>query len=171
MAPLSGGPTRTLPAKWRRYPAARLERYLQNGAIIRMAGFTHRPLPKNRKNNFFSYNIYGFAINRIYKKNSTISAFRWESRSSRIYFLNVDTKAVASDSKKVNGAPIAASFVAAKRSYSRHFAWSRRHKFSYLWNFDQSWSLPAMFLTSVTCRLSNLRKPPSAAARALVAIV
>ena len=31
---------------------------------------------------------------------------------------------------------IAASFIAAKR----RFAWSRRHKFSYLWNFDRSWS-------------------------------
>ena len=36
------GPARTLPAKWRRYPAARLERYLQNGAVIRMASFTHK---------------------------------------------------------------------------------------------------------------------------------
>ena len=29
-------------AKWRRYPRSRLDRYLQNGAVIRMAGFTHR---------------------------------------------------------------------------------------------------------------------------------
>ena len=28
--------------KWRCYPGARLECYLQNGAVIRMAGFTHR---------------------------------------------------------------------------------------------------------------------------------
>ena len=34
---------------------------------------------------------------------------------------------------------ITASFVAAKRSFSRRFAWSRRHKFSYLQNFDRSW--------------------------------
>ena len=38
----SGGPARTLPGKWRRYPAVRLERYLQNGTVIRMAGFTNR---------------------------------------------------------------------------------------------------------------------------------
>ena len=50
MAPLSGGP---------------LERNLQNGAVIRMAGFTHS-LEIEKK--MFSYNIYGFAINRIYKK-------------------------------------------------------------------------------------------------------
>ena len=43
MAPLSGGPARMLPAKWRHYLGARLERYLQNGAVIRMPGFTHRP--------------------------------------------------------------------------------------------------------------------------------
>ena len=35
---------------------------------------------------------------------------------------------------------IAASFVAAKRSFSRCFAWSCRHKFSYLRNFNRSWS-------------------------------
>ena len=63
MALLSGGPASMLPAKWRRYPVARLERYVQNGAIIRMADFTHR-LSKSRKK-LFSYNIYGFAINRI----------------------------------------------------------------------------------------------------------
>ena len=68
MAPLSGGPARTLPAKWRRYPAARLERYLQHGAVIRMVGFTHRLCLKMKKKTIFSYNIYGFAINRIYKK-------------------------------------------------------------------------------------------------------
>ena len=35
---------------------------------------------------------------------------------------------------------IAAAFVAGKRSFSRRFAWFRRHKFSYLRNFDRSWS-------------------------------
>ena len=35
---------------------------------------------------------------------------------------------------------IAASFVAAKRSFSRRFAESRRHTYSYLRNFDRSWS-------------------------------
>ena len=79
MAPLSGGPARTLLTKCRRYPAARLERYVQNVAVIRMAGFTHGPLSKNRKKLlFFSYNIYGFAINRIYK-NSTICISRFFS--------------------------------------------------------------------------------------------
>ena len=82
MVPLSGGPARTLPAKWRRYLGARLERNLQNGAIIWMAGFTHSKrvniLFKNRNAIFFSYNIYGFAINRVYKKlyNMYISVFR-----------------------------------------------------------------------------------------------
>ena len=33
-----------------------------------------------------------------------ISVFRWGSRSSRNYFSNVKTKAIASDSRKVNGA-------------------------------------------------------------------
>ena len=36
--------------------------------------------------------------------NMYISVSRWRSRSSRNYFLNVKTKAVASDSRKVNGA-------------------------------------------------------------------
>ena len=35
------------------------------------------PLFKNRKSTFFSYNIYGFAINRICKKNSTICISRF----------------------------------------------------------------------------------------------
>ena len=38
--------------KWHHYPGARLERYLQNGAVIRMVGFTHRPLSKNRGKKF-----------------------------------------------------------------------------------------------------------------------
>ena len=29
--------------KWRRYPTARVEHNVQNGAVIRMASFTHRP--------------------------------------------------------------------------------------------------------------------------------
>ena len=35
---------------------------------------------------------------------------------------------------------IVVSFVAAKRSFSRRFAESRRHTYSYLRNFDRSWS-------------------------------
>ena len=52
-----------------------------------------------------SYNIYDFSINRIYKKlyNMYISVFRWGSRSSWNYFSNVKTKAIACDSRKVNG--------------------------------------------------------------------
>ena len=118
---------------------ARLERYLPNGAVIRMPSFTHsftHLLSKNRKEIVFSYDIYGFAINRIYKQlyNMYISVFRWGSRSSRNYFSNVRTKAVASDSrKKLCAMPsIAASFVAAKRSFSRRFACFRRHKFWFL---------------------------------------
>ena len=97
MAPLSGGPARTLPAKWRRYPAARLERYLQNGAVIRMVGFTHRlsvrKMEKIWKNNF-SYNIYGFAINRIYKKNYNmyISVFRWGVKVVKKLFFECENK-------------------------------------------------------------------------------
>ena len=77
MAQLSGGSASTLPAKWRRYLVARLERYVQNGAVIRMAGFT---LSKNRKKIKNSDNIYGFAINIIYKKNSTICISRFFGR-------------------------------------------------------------------------------------------
>ena len=51
--------------KWCRYPGVRLERYLQNGSVIRIASFAH--CLKIEKNYFFSYNIYGFAINRMYK--------------------------------------------------------------------------------------------------------
>ena len=74
------------------------------------------------KQYFFSYNIYGFAINRIYKKNYNmyIAVFRWGSRSSRSHFSNVKTKAVASDSRKKTRcamSSITASFVAAKKSF------------------------------------------------------
>ena len=55
MAPLSGGQARTLPAKWRRYPDGRRYTYTLHG--LKIGGKKH-----------FSYKIYGFAINRIYKK-------------------------------------------------------------------------------------------------------
>ena len=87
MAPLFEGTARTLPAKWRRY--------------IQIPGFAHIKIEKKY---FVSYDIYGFAINRIYKRTSTIciSLFfggGW-SRSLRNYFSNVRTKANASDSRK-----------------------------------------------------------------------
>ena len=43
MVPLFGCPDRMLTAKWCRFLWARLERYLQNGAVIWLPGFTHRP--------------------------------------------------------------------------------------------------------------------------------
>ena len=110
-----------------------------------------------------------------------ISVFRWGSRSLRNYFSNVKTKAVVSDRRKKKFAmpSIAASFVAEKRSFSRRFAWFRRHKFSYLRNFDRSWSsrwcfwrrLRAVWAISrrrqkpwsrrrnVSCNLVNVNKP------------
>ena len=119
---------------------ARLVRYMQYGAIIRQPGWNATckmaplsgwaalytgPLSKNRKIFIFlSYNVYGFAINRIYKKlyNMYISIFRWGSKPSRNHFSNVKTKAVANDSRKKEQCAmpsIAASFVAAKRSFPR----------------------------------------------------
>ena len=56
--------------------------------------------------------------------------------------------AVVSDSRRKKQCAmlsIATSFVAAKRSFSRRFAWSRWHKFSYLRNFDRSWSFHRCF--------------------------
>ena len=134
------------------------------------------PLFKYRRNKCFSHYIYGFAIYRIYKKlyNMYISVCRWGSRSSRNYFSNVKTKAVASDSRKKKQCAMpsmVAAFVAAKRSFSRRFAWSRRNKLSYLRNFDQSWSFLAIFLTLATCRWSNLRKPTSVAEPPPLALV
>ena len=96
-----------------------------------------------------------------------ISVFRWGSKSSRNYFWNVKTKAVASDSKKSKQCAmpsIAASFVAAKRSFSRCFAWSDRHKFSYLRNCDRSWSSRRCFwrrLHAVWAISENRHKPRS----------
>ena len=91
-----------LTAKWRRYPGAWLERNLQNGSVIRMAGFTHRLCLNIGEIFFYSYDIYSFAINRIYKKKLqyVYLGFSVGSRSSRNYFSNVRIKTVASDSKK-----------------------------------------------------------------------
>ena len=106
MVPLSGGPARTLPAKWRRYPGYGYNANCKMAPLSVWLALQIGPLPKNSKKKS-SYNIYGFAINRIYKKKlyyMYISAFRWGSRLSRNYFSNVKTKAVTSDSRKVNGA-------------------------------------------------------------------
>ena len=149
MAPLSGSPARILPAKWRCYPDSRLY------------------ISKNRKKNFFSYNIYGFAINRIYKKTLQYVYLSFSvgvKVVEKLFFKCVNkSRCQWLQEKKQCAMPsIAAAFVAAKRSFFRRFAWSHRHKFSYLQNFNRSWSSPAIFLTSATCRLSDLRKPPSA---------
>ena len=104
-----------------REPAGRLECYMQIRTASRRAGQNDTckfgpsaggpdihigPLFNNRKQNIFCYDIYGCTINRIYKKtyNMYISVFLWGSRWARNYFSNVKTKAVASDSRKVNGA-------------------------------------------------------------------
>ena len=102
------------------------------------------------------------------------------SRSSRNYFSYVRTKAVASDSRKkaVCNAVNGGSGVAAKRSFSRRFAWSRKHKFLYLRKFDRPglsrwcfWRRPCAIWTisgsrhqprsrrrSVSCNLLNVNK-------------
>ena len=99
MAPLSGDQATTLPAKWHRYPGGRLERYLQNGAVIRMADFTHKTRKKK-----ISYNIYGFAINRIYSKNSTIciSRFFGGGQGRREIIFRCENKTVSIDSSEKN---------------------------------------------------------------------
>ena len=79
--------------------------------------------------------------------------------------------AVASESRKKQCAmpSIAASFVAAKKRFSRRFAtfaWSRRHTFSYLRNFDRSWSsrrccwrrLHAVWAISGSCHQPRSRR-------------
>ena len=98
-----------------------------------------------------------------------ISVFRWGSRSLRNYFSNVKTKAVASDSRKKNSAQekkqcampsIAVAFVTGKRSFSRRFAWFHRHTFSYLRNFDRSWSSRRCFWCRLhaVCAISKSRR-------------
>ena len=140
MAPLSGSPARALRAKWRRYPDGRL--YSQSLCL------------KLEKIFVFSYNIYDFAINRIYTKNSTIciswffvgGQVRWE-----IIFRMWKQKPlqVIAGKKQCAMPSIAALFVIGKRRFLRRFAWSHWHKFSYLQNFDRSWSSQRCFL----CRL------------------
>ena len=50
-----------------------------------------------------------------------------------------------------------------KNKLLRRSAWSRMHKFAYFAEFQSILVIPAMFLTSAMCRLSDLRKQPSAA--------
>ena len=110
MAPLSRGPARTLPAKWCRYlgpglNAACIRVALSGWPALHIGDRVNVNLFKNRKKKCFSYHIYGFAINRIYKKIQYVYlGFSVGSRSSRNYFSNVKTKAVASDSRKKNSA-------------------------------------------------------------------
>ena len=74
MAPISGEPAGVQLASSHQYMGARLERYLQNGAVIRIPVLHIGPLFKIRKS--MSYDIYGFAINRIQKPfNMYVSVF------------------------------------------------------------------------------------------------
>ena len=79
------------------------------------------PLSKNRKKKFVSYDIYGFAINRIYTKTLqyVYLGFSLGVKVVRKSFFECEKKAVASDSRKktVRNAVNRASFVAAKRSF------------------------------------------------------
>ena len=72
-----------------------------------------------------------------------ISVFRWGSRLFRNNFLNVKTKAGASDSrnKTVRNAVNRGGVRSRKKKMClTSFAWFRRHTFSYLHNFNRSWS-------------------------------
>ena len=100
-----------------------------------------------------------------------ILVFRWGSRSLRNYFSNVKIKVVAIDSRKktvrnaVNRGGV--------RSRTRHSAWFRRHKFSYLLNFDRSgssrrcfwrrlravWAISRSRRRSFSCDRVNVNKP------------
>ena len=72
-----------------------------------------------------------------------ISVFRWGVKIVAKLSVECENKSplrVIAGKKQCAMPSIAASFVAAKRSFSRRFAWSRRHKFSYLRNFHRFWS-------------------------------
>ena len=109
---------------------------------------------KNRKKVFLlTYDIYGFAINRIYQKlsNMYISVFRWGHGCREIIFHRWEQKPL----QVTVGKNIAlwyrnGGIQAAKRCFSRGLAWSRRHQFLKMRNFDQSWTLPAMFFDNVS---------------------
>ena len=90
MVPSSGGLARTIPANRDRQPAGRL--------------YTLHCLKIEEKK--ISYNIYGFSINKIYKKTLqyVYLGFSVGIKVVKKLFLNVKIKAVASDSGKVNGA-------------------------------------------------------------------
>ena len=65
MAPISGEPANVQLAPWCQYTGARLKRYLQNGAVIWIPVLLSLKIENQI---LFSYDIYGFAINRIYTK-------------------------------------------------------------------------------------------------------
>ena len=85
MALLSGGPARELPANWRRYPDRQLYTY---------------SCVKIDKKKFFSYNIYGFSINRIYILQFVYLGFSVESRSEKTVHNAVNRGGVRSKKKK-----------------------------------------------------------------------
>ena len=64
---------------------------------------------------------------------------------------------------------IATSFVAAKRSISRRFPWSRRHKLPYLRNFDRSWSFRRCFWRRLraVCAIIGSRHQPQSRRRSI----
>ena len=123
-----------------------------------------------------------------------ISVFRWSQRRQEIIFRRWEQKPLRVIVGKKNRCAmlsIVASFVAAKRSFSRRFAWSRRHTFSHLRNFDRSWSslrcfwcwLSAIWAISgschqllsrrwcVSCNLVNVKKKQICGIRSTVRIV
>ena len=68
MAPVTGEPAGVQLASWRQYTGARLERYLQNLPLSGSPFYTYALCLKIESQYFF-YDIYDFAINRIYKRN------------------------------------------------------------------------------------------------------
>ena len=119
MVSLSGAPARTLPAKWRRYPGARLEHYLKMASLSGCPALHICPLFKNRKKNWFSYDIYGFGINRIYKKTLQYVYLGFLVRVKvveKLFFIG-ENKAVASESRKKKTVCNGGGVVAAKRSF------------------------------------------------------
>ena len=123
--------------KWHRYPGVLLVLYLQNGDFIRRTGWNATcqmaplsgcpalhtgSLSKNRNKTKISDNIYGFAINRIYKKNSTICISRFfcegQGRREIIFRMWKQKQLPVIAGKKQCAMPlIAAAFVAAKEVF------------------------------------------------------
>ena len=72
-----------------------------------------------------------------------ISVFRWGGQVCReIIFRMWKQKPlrVIAGKKRCAMPSIVTSFIAANKSFFRRLAWSHRHTFSYLRNFDRSWS-------------------------------